>query len=381
MRRRHPWLFSGAIDSVPDIESGQVIRVVDASNHFVAWGFYNVASKIRVRVLDWEETAVIDSDWWRGRLRRSIEARAVHPLLRDATAMRLVFSEADGIPGLVVDRYGDFLVTQFLTAGVERVRPLIIELLQDLCAPRGIYDRSDTDSRILEGLAATAGTVAGEEPPELVQFADGSQHFAVDVRNGHKTGFYLDQQQNRRTIASYATEKDTLDLFSYTGAFAVALLAGGARRATCVESSAEALSLCNRNLELNQISPERVELVEDNVFDTVRRYRDSDRRFDLIVCDPPKFASSKTQLAGAERAYKDVNLQAMKILVPGGLLATFSCSAAVGAEHFARIVAWASIDAKRDVQILERLQQSPDHPSNPCFPESEYLQGLVCRVL
>ena len=294
--------------------------------------------------------------------------------------MRLVFSEADGLPGLVVDRYGDYLVTQFLTAGMERLRALVLELLDEICKPTGIYDRSDTDSRHLEGLPVLAGTVAGETPPDLVEFAEGPQRFVVDIKRGHKTGFYLDQKVSRGVVASYATAGEALDLFSYTGAFAVTLMTRGVQRITCVESSSEALLVCRQNLELNGIQPDRVELVEDNVFDVVRKYRDSDKVFDLIVCDPPKFASTKAQVPGAERAYKDVNLQAMRILAPGGLLATFSCSAAVSVEHFARIIAWASIDAKRDAQILQWLHQSPDHPSNPCFPESEYLKGIVCRV-
>jgi 23S rRNA (cytosine1962-C5)-methyltransferase len=362
-------------------EPGDVVRVLDAKGDFLAWGYFNPASKIHVRVLDWRESARIDSDWWRDRLGRAIGMRRVLPSLGDAEAYRLVYSEADGIPGLIVDRYGEFLVTQLLTAGVERVRPVLLDLLNDIAKPSGIYDRSDVEFRELEGLAAVAGAASGEAPPDWVEIREGRSKFLVDVKRGHKTGFYLDQRENRRAVSSYAPGREVLDLFAYTGAFGVAACGEDARRVTSIESSSDSIEVARRNFQLNGIASDCAEFVHGSAFDVIRTYRDQGRRFGMVVCDPPKFAHTKAQLPKAERAYKDINLLAMKVLEEDGILATFSCSGAVSAEQFSRVIAWAAIDAGRDIQIIQRLSQSADHPINPCFPESEYLKGLVCRVI
>jgi 23S rRNA (cytosine1962-C5)-methyltransferase len=381
LRRRHPWVFSGAIASVEGSPAaGDVVAIHDADDRFIAWGYYNTASKIQARVLDWQKSATIDDEWWRRRLLGAVGARDREPSLRDATACRLVFSEVDGLPGLIVDRYGAFVVTQCLTAGIERVRPLLYDLLEEIVRPEGIFDRSDAETRTLEGLEPVSGPARGASPEGLVGVREGASAFLIDIAKGHKTGFYLDQRENRAIVSGYAAGRDVLDLFSYTGAFAVCALRGGARHVTLVESSAEAIAVARRNLEVNEIDPSRFEIVQGNAFEMVRAFRNQGRRFGMVICDPPKLAQTKTHLANAERAYKDINLVAMGVLEPDGLLATFSCSGAVGVEHFSRIVAWASIDAHRDVQIVRRLAQAADHPINPCFPESEYLKGVLCRV-
>jgi 23S rRNA (cytosine1962-C5)-methyltransferase len=382
LRRRHPWIFSGAIASVEGApNAGDIVRVLDHAGNTVAWGYYNAQSQIQVRVLDWQPEAVVDEDWWHARLKRAIEWRRALPMLRDADAVRLVYAEADGLPGLIVDRYGDTVVVQALTAGIERVKPILSEMLVELAQPRCLYERSDADARKIEGLPPATGPLHGDAPARLIEINEGKCRFLVDVAAGHKTGFYLDQRENRAAVSCYAQSRTLLDLFSYSGGFAVHALRNGAERATLVESSPAALELERRHAAINDIEAERLEMVGGNVFDVVRAYRGTGRTFDMVVCDPPKFAPTRQQLPKAERAYKDVNLMAMRLLEPGGILVTFSCSGALSVEEFSRIIAWASLDAGRDVQILQRLAQASDHPVDPRFPESEYLKGLVCRVV
>lgn len=382
LRRRHPWVYSGAVARVEgEPGAGGVVRVVDRQGAFLAWGYTNYKSQIRARVLDWDESARIDDAWWRRRVRESIERRRDLPALDACDACRLVHSEADGLPGLVVDRYGEWLVVQALTAGVERVKDVIVDALSESARPAGIFEKSDQDARSLEGLGASVGRLAGDDPPDRLEIGEGGHRFLVDIKSGQKTGFYIDQRDNRRLAAEYAAGKDVLDLFSYTGAFSVYALRGGAVRATLVESSVPALRLAEENLLANRADPAAFDLVQGNAFETARSFRDAGRRFDMVIVDPPKLAQSRTHVEKAERAYKDVNLLAMKLLAPGGILVTFSCSGAVGVEYFSRIVSWASADARRDVQILQRLSQGADHPVMPSFPESEYLKGFICRVL
>jgi 23S rRNA (cytosine1962-C5)-methyltransferase len=358
-----------------------VVRVVDHGKAFVAWAYFNPASKLRARVLDWNEDASIDDEWWSKRVREAFERRRGLPGMEDTDVYRAIYAEGDGIPGLIVDRYGEYLVLQSLTAGVERVKDGIRDALIDAAAPAGIFERSDAEARMLEGLAPAAGAIAGAAPPKRIEVREKGRRFLVDVAGGQKTGFYIDQRDNRSRVAEYARGREVLDLFAYTGGFSVCALLAGASRATLVESSYPALETAEANLAANGIAEDAAELIHGNVFEVARSFRDSGRLFDLVVADPPKFAQSRAQLSGAERAYKDINLLAMKLLAPGGILATFSCSGAVEIEHFSRIVAWAAADADRRVQVLGRLSQGPDHPVVPAFPESEYLKGLVCRVL
>ncbi|MFQ5512172.1 MAG: class I SAM-dependent rRNA methyltransferase [Candidatus Krumholzibacteriia bacterium] len=379
--RRHPWVFSGAISNIEgDPAAGDVVRVNDHAGAFLAWGYFNPASQIQVRLLDGAESARIDDAWWRRRLEQAIDRRRQPPGPGETNMYRLVHAEADGLPGFVVDRYGGYLVLQALTAGIERVKPLLCGLLGELLKPEGIFERSDGDGRRLEGLAAVTGSLSGTSPPPALEVDEGGLRFLVDIASGHKTGFYIDQRENRRSVARYARGRNVLDLFCYSGGFGIHALSAGAGSVTMVDSSSDALALARRNVELNAGTDAPAELVEGNAFNIVRTYRDAARTFDMIVVDPPRFAQTRAQAAKAERAYKDINLVAVKLLSPGGILATFSCSGAVGFESFSRVVAWSSLDAGRNLQIVERLAQSCDHPVNPLFPESEYLTGLVCRV-
>ena len=379
---RHPWLFSGAIERIEgEADDGEVVDVVSAAGEWLARGYLNRRSQITVRLLTWDAEEQIDRRFWQRRLERAIAGRAALAADPETTAYRLVHAESDGLPGLVVDRYGDWLAVQFLTLGIERQKETIVGLLMELIRPRGIYERSDVAVRRKEGLEPRRGLLAGEIPPSLVEVQEHGHRFSVDITRGQKTGFYLDQRENRRRVAAYAAGRELLNGFAYTGAFAVYALAAGARHVTNVESSYEALELVERNLALNGFDPDRqAEQIAGDVFAVLRHFRDAGRRFDLIILDPPRFAQTKGQVRAATRGYKDINLLALQLLRPGGFLATFSCSGQVSAELFQKVVFGASVDAGRDVQLLERLAQPPDHPVLLSFPEGAYLKGFICRV-
>jgi len=379
--RRHPWIFSGAIKSVEgNVISGQTVEVFTADNRWIARGSYSAESQIRVRVLSYELDEHIDRAFFQRRISDAIKARQS---LRDSDitdAFRLIYSESDGLPGLIADRYGDFLVCQFLSAGMEYWKDEIIGLLAELWPCRGIFERSDTESRKKEGLGQKTGLLWGEEPPEKIIIREGEMKFQVDVRVGHKTGFYLDQRDNRHSIAKYAHDKEVLNAFAYTGGFGIAASLAGARHVTHVDSSPEALVLADKNADLNGLDKQKMDFVQEDVFRLMRTYRDSRRHFDLIVLDPPKFVASANQLEGGARGYKDINLLALKLLNPEGILVTFSCSGYVSPELFRKIVADAALDAGKEARITEFLNQSPDHPVSLNFPESLYLKGLICQV-
>jgi 23S rRNA (cytosine1962-C5)-methyltransferase len=377
--RRHPWIFSGAVAKVTgQPESGDTVEIRAADGTPLAVGAYSPQSQIVVRVWDFEAATPITPDFFRGRLERALSMRRT--LSAPSTAGRLVNAESDGLPGLVVDRYGDFLVCQFLSAGAERWKSEVVGLLGELAPCQGIYERSDVNVREKEGLSPATGVLAGSAPGDLLEIEEGGCRFWVDVKRGHKTGFYLDQRENRAIVGELARGREVLNCFAYTGSFGVYALRGGATRVTNVEASTPSLELARRNLELNGLDPGLAENVEGDVFQVLRRYRDARRQFDLIVLDPPKFAESHSQIERATRGYKDINLLALKLLRPGGLLATFSCSGLVTPDLFQKIVAGAALDAGRDAQILRRLSQAPDHPVALNFPEGEYLKGLICRV-
>lgn len=379
VRRRHPWIFSGAIERVEgEVAAGAVVRVLSHEGDFLAHAAWSPASQIRLRVLSFDEDSVIDGDFIRGRIERAIDARRELGLL-ELAACRLVFGEADGLPGLVVDRYADYLVCQFLAAGIEPWRPAIVEALSDMLAPIGIFERSEAAARRKEGLASRRGVLAGIEPPSRLEIGIEGLKLLVDLEHGQKTGAYLDQRENRRRVAAYARGRRVLDAFAYTGAFGLACLAQGAIRATFVDSSGPALGLASEQAELNGLA-DRSEFHEADVGDELRRLRADGERFDLVVLDPPKFVQTAAQLRSGCRAYKDVNRLGLELLRPGGVLATFSCSGHVDAALFRKVVADAGVDAGRDAQILERLSQPPDHPVTLGFPEAEYLAGLVLRV-
>jgi len=376
VRNRHPWIFSGAIERA-DVQ-GDLVRVVSSQGEYLATGTLNRRSQIAVRLLTWDAGEEIDGAFWRRRLERASDGRAQLAADPATNAYRLVYAEADGLPGLIVDRYGPWLVTQCLTAGMAKRREETAALLTELLAPGGIYARDDADVRLKEGLPLDTRLLQGEEPPDRLEVVEHGHRFLVDVKHGHKTGFYLDQRENRRRVAAYCSGREVLNAFSYTGAFGVYAARAGASSVTNVDTSAEALTLAVENLALNSCAPQ--EMVTGDVFQVLRRYRRDGRTFDLIVLDPPKFATSQAEVMDAARGYKDVNLSAMRLLRPGGILVTFSCSGLVSADLFQKIVFGASVDAGRDVQIVDRLAQGSDHPVLLTFPESAYLKGFVCRV-
>jgi 23S rRNA (cytosine1962-C5)-methyltransferase len=295
----------------------------------------------------------------------------------NSNAYRLVYAESDGLPGLIVDRYGDMLVLQSLTAGCERWKEPLADILLEETGLSAIYERSDADVRALEGLPERTGLLRGN-PPEKTVITEYGLRFTVDLCTGHKTGFYLDQRQNRLRVRALAQGRDVLDCFCYTGGFTVNALAGGARSVVAVDSSALALALGRENLSINGLKAEAVEWRAEDVFQDLRKFRDEGRSFDMIILDPPKFAPTAAQAEKASRGYKDINLLAFKLLRPGGLLVTFSCSGGIEAALFQKIVASAALDAGVEAQIVEHLSQGPDHPVALNFPEGAYLKGLVC---
>ncbi|HXF62842.1 MAG TPA: class I SAM-dependent methyltransferase [Caldilineaceae bacterium] len=382
--QRHPWVFSGALQAIPAAApDGGLIDLVSADRRWLARGYLNRASQIQIRLLTWDPEEAIDAAFWRRRLAAAVERRA--SLQAATTACRLVYGENDYLPGLIVDRYGDVLVLQAGTLGIDRRKSQLAQMLLEITGCRSVLERSDTAARRLEGLAAGHGPLAGEPPPAQVEIEEAGLRFVVDLSGGQKTGFYLDQRANRRRIAAYSAGARVLNGFSYTGAFALHALAAGAAHVTNIDSSVEVLELAEANLRLNGFDPDRQsENIAGDIFQVLRDWRDSfedEDRFDLIILDPPKFAQTKQQVERALRGYKDINLLALRLLKPGGFLATFSCSGLVSADLFQKVVFGAAVDAGRDVQILEWLRQDCDHPVALTFPEGEYLKGLICRVL
>lgn len=378
-RHRHPWIFANSVNTVKGSPNpGDLVDVADARGEFLGRGYYNEHSRIRVRMLAWDDRA-IDAAFWRARVDAAVRRRESLARASDTNAYRLVHAEADLLPGLIADRYRDVVVVQVLTAGIERARDEIVEALASVDGVRCVFERSDTASRTREGLAASVGALRGEVPGS-VEVLENGHAFLVNVESGQKTGFYLDQRDNRSVVAEHARDGDVLDAFCHTGAFAAYAARAGAKSLTLVDSSGPALSTARSNLERNGAGESMVTTRQADVFEELRAMRDAGRRFDLVVLDPPKFATNQHQVDKALRAYKDVNLLAIQLLSPGGLLATFSCSQAVDAASFTMVVSWAGVDAARDVQIIRRLGQGLDHPILATFPESEYLKGLLCRV-
>lgn len=379
--RRHPWIFSGAVGRAERTPSaGETVRVVAADGRFLALAAWNPDANIRARVWDWNESTRIDSAFFDHRLEVAIGLRRALGGSKPGEAERLVHGESDGLPGLIVDRYADVLVLQVSSAGCDRWRATIIEALQRLSGAGAIYERSDADVLELEGLAKRTGLVSGRLDSPLVEIVEHGLRLRVDVANGHKTGFYLDQRDNRLQVGRLAHGKTVLNCFSYTGGFTLQALAHGAANVTSIDSSADALQQARAHVRLNGLPEDRCEWIEADVFHHLRTLRDQNRDFDLIILDPPKFAPTAATAERAARGYKDINLLAFKLLRPGGLLATFSCSGGISAELFRKIVAGAALDAHSDVQVIGQFHAMPDHPVALAFPEGEYLKGLLCRV-
>ena len=404
--RRHPWIFSGAVARVEGQPgSGDTVEVRSAQGKFLGFAAYNAQSQITARVWSWQADEKIDADFFRRRIANALSARrTLRPspvgstkstqsttrqvacgIVRGAggeeknNGARLIHAESDGLPGLIVDQYGDVLVMQIGSAGAERWRDTIADILQQLCQPACIYERSDSDSRALEGLPLRNGALRGTLPENL-EVVEHGLRFQVDVVAGQKTGFYLDQRDNRKLSETLARDKDVLNCFCYSGGFSLYALRGGAKSVLSIDSSEEALQLAQRNVKLNDLNASRAEWQCADVFTALRKLRDQNRKFDLIILDPPKFAPTAAFAEKAARGYKDINLLGFKLLRPGGLLATYSCSGGISADLFQKIVAGAALDAGVDAQIVNYLHAAADHPILLSFPEGAYLKGLVLRL-
>jgi 23S rRNA (cytosine1962-C5)-methyltransferase len=374
--RGHPWIFSGAVARVEgEPSSGDSVEVRSADGAFLARAAYSPRSQIRARIWTRDEHEAVDAAFFGRRVRAAVERRAGF----DAAALRLVHGESDGLPGVVCDRYGAVAVVQLSSAGAERWREAIAAAIAEASGCAALYERSDLEVRALEGLAPRTGWLRGARADPTVEITEGGIRYRVDVARGQKTGFYLDQRANRARVRELARGRAVLNAFCYTGGFSLAALAGGARSVLSIDSSAEALEAARANATLNGCDPSLLEWREADVFAALRALRDERRAFDLIVLDPPKFAPTAQHADRAARAYKDINLLALRLLGPGGLLATFSCSGGVSPELFQKIVAGAAADARAEVECLARLQADADHPVLLSFPEGEYLKGLVLR--
>ena len=374
--RRHPWVFDGAI-AKGGADAGETVRVESHEGQFLAWGAFSPASRIRVRAWSFDETQRIDAAFFHARLARAIALRT--RLGIDSDGLRLVHGESDGLPGLIVDRYGDTLVAQFTACGVERWKNELADALLELTGCPRLYERSDTSSRKLEGLAEATGWLRGQGDTALVLKEHGWS-LGLDIAHGHKTGYYLDQRDSRQVCYQYTHRlgfAQVLNCFSYTGGFTVAALAGGAGHVTSIDSSGPALEQAAANLALNGFDATRATFMDADVNASLRLFLSEGRQFDAIVLDPPKLAPTAAHAERAARAYKDINRLAFKLLSPGGVLFTFSCSGGIGVELFHKIVASAGLDAGVDGAILQRLGGACDHPMTVNFPEGEYLKGLV----
>ena len=374
--RRHPWIFESAI-AKGAADAGETVRVECHEGRFLAWAAFSPASKIRARVWSFDEAQRIDGAFLGAVVARSIQARTRFDIASDS--LRLVHGESDGLPGLIVDRYGDTLVAQFLSSGAERWKEVLADALLAATGLTRLYERSDASSRALEGLPAVSDWLRGEGSLELV-LREHDWQLALNIASGHKTGFYLDQRDSRKKFADYARRLNferVLNCYCYTGGFTVAALNGGAAHVTSIDSSGPALEKAAANVALNGFEAHRATFMDADVNASLRQFDAAGQTFDAIVLDPPKFAPTVAHAERAARAYKDINRLAFKILAPGGVLFTYSCSGGISADLFHKIVASAGIDAQVDGFISERMGGAPDHPMTINFPEGEYLKGLV----
>lgn len=381
---KHPWIFSGSIANTEGAEPrpGDTVEVLDANQEWLARGYYNPMSQIRVRILTWQKDEPIDRDFWRRRLLEAAERRSLFRLEPETTAYRVINAEADGLPGLVVDKYTDYLVVQCLTLGIDQRKEQIAQILVELFNPNGILERSDVNIRKKEGLSKVVSVLAGEGPPPQLQVLENGIKMNADLYQGHKTGLYLDQRDNRKSIChtDLVKDREILNVFAYTGGFSLYAAHNGAGPITSVEVSAQLLNQIEENLRINQLDRSEDSYISGDAFQVLRQMRNKDQKFDFIILDPPKFAHHKRDISAACRGYKDINLLALGLLRPNGLLATFSCSGAISQELFQKVLFGAASDAERNVQIIRYLYQASDHPVLLSFPESFYLKGFLCRV-
>jgi 23S rRNA (cytosine1962-C5)-methyltransferase len=375
----HPWLFSGAIDRIEGTpENGEIVQVYSAKQVFLGNGFYNSTSQMRVRFMSFKEE-VIDLAFWAQRLQEAVSLRTQIIDSNHTNAYRLIHGEGDGFPGLVVDRYADILVMQISSSGMERLRSTIIEVLKSTLQPRALYERSDVASRKVEGLPLRCQPVFGNTP-EMVTIMENDLKFKVSIAQGQKTGFFLDQRNNRKRVGELAKDKKVLNCFAYSGGFSVYAAAGGATSVVSVDISPAALKLAEENFQINNLDSSKHTLFTADAFELLREYKNKNEKFDLIILDPPAFVKNQGSVPDAARGYKDINLQAISIMQPNGILVTCSCSQHIDRMLFQKIVHDAAIDAGRDLQILEISGQSADHPININHPEGEYLKCLIARV-
>ncbi len=378
---RHPWVFSGAIERVQGKpENGDVVRLIDAKGAFLAYGFYNNQSRVALRLLEWDENSEINEQWFRDRVATAIESRGNILIEGVTNTCRLIFSESDYLPGLIVDKYANHLAVQVLTSGIEKMMPCIIDELQRLLKPESIFDKSDASSRGHEGLPTSNVVLAGNHPPEHVEVIENGIRYNINIAEGQKSGFYCDQRDNRSILAAHVKGKKVLDCFSYTGGFTLNSLHRGAASVTSVDSSQLAIDTLKENILLNKFDTGKSIAITSDVNKQLRKFREEAETFDIVVLDPPKYAPSRSALDKASRAYKDLNRLGMLLLNKGGLLATFSCSGAMDMETFKQVLAWAALDAGKQVQFIYQFCQPEDHPVRSSFPEGEYLKGLLCRV-
>ena len=378
LKRHHPWVFAGAIARVEgDPESGETVELRSAEGAFLAVAAYSPQSQIRARVWAWEERD-IDIAFFRERITQAAQAREKLLASSVTNSARLVHGESDGLPGVIADQYGDTVVVQLLAAGAERWRDAIADAFEALPIVTRVWERSDADVRTLEGLPARSGLLRGTAVAGPIIIHEYGLQFRVEFEAGHKTGYYLDQRDNHLFLKDISKDAVVLDCFCYSGGFALNALAGGARSVTAIDSSGPALATARENAMLNNLP--QAEWIEGDVFQTLRKFRDAGRRFDIIVLDPPKLAPTAAHAEKAARAYKDANLLGFKLLNPGGVLMTYSCSGGISPDLFQKIVAGAALDAGVNARVEAWHHAAADHPLALNFPEGEYLKGLVCRL-
>ena len=377
--RHHPWIFSGAIAHLgAEVSPGDTVEIYSKDGTWLARGAYSPFSQIGVRIWTWQPGEIIEESFFENRIRRAVMARN-SSILGDTNSFRLIHGESDGFPGLIVDLFDKTAVIQLLSAGPEFWREAIFRGLTATLGDVYLYERSDADVRVIEGLPPRFGPVLRDDVPTELTIREHGLLYKVNICSGHKTGFYLDQRDNRLIVRKYSQGKDILDCFCYTGGFSLNAWLGNARSITAVDESEEALHLFAENLRLNQISPDNITLSNGDVFQLLRKYRDSHRSFDMFILDPPKFAPTTAQVERASRGYKDINLLAMKLLRENGILMTFSCSGGVSLDLFTKIISGAALDSGQDFQILAQVHQAADHPIATNFPEGAYLKGLILR--
>ena len=381
VRGRHPRLFAGAIkEIVGRPKDGNVVDVSTNNDEWLARGIINQQAQIAVRLLTWQQDETVDDVFWKQRVHRSVELRQRDPLLRATNARRLIFGESDGLPGVIADDYAGYIVLQLSTLAAVNARAAIVAALVECASPRFIFERSDEERMRYEHIKESSGVLYGEAPTEPVVIIEGGLSFLVDVPHGQKTGFYLDQRENRSRLARYCAGASVLNVFSYTGSFGIYAAASGALRVVNVDSSPDALRAAQANVALLGATSCEQQYVATDAFADLRARRAAGEQYDIVVLDPPKFAHNPEQIDRAARAYKDLNRVGLALVKPGGLLATFSCSGVVDSALFQKILFSAAIEAQRDVQVVERFTQASDHPVLLSYPESEYLKGLLCRV-